>query len=129
MADPLGFDHQGVLANVRGAETEDLLNRVTAYRAGMEPEAIDIIERELHGRGVTAAQIAEHAEKLGPALALRDGTQVPSSLAAVGNIEAAKCSFCRAPAIAQGWGWHWLFNKVPVFPRYLYFCREHAPRE
>ena len=44
-----------VRANVQAASTEDLLDRATVYREGMEPEALDLIEAELRRRGVTAA--------------------------------------------------------------------------
>ena len=61
---PLAFDRDSVLANVRQADTEDLLNRITAYRDGMEPEAVAMIEEELRERGVTAAEIAAHHERV-----------------------------------------------------------------
>ncbi len=44
-------DTQRLLLNVRQATDEDLLNRVTVYRAGMEPEALVVIEEELAQRG------------------------------------------------------------------------------
>ena len=113
MADPLLFDRQRVLANVRRADTQDLLNRVTAFRAGMEPLALQIIEAELHERGIGPKEIEEHWTELGPDLIFQeDGC-------------AARCSFCRGPAVAHGWGWHYLWGKVPVFPRYLYYCKAH----
>lgn len=112
MANPLAFDPERVLLNARRSSTEDLLNRVTVYRAEMEPEAVAIIERELRERGVTAAQItayrAAHAEVI---------------LSASGA--AIKCSFCEAPAVASSWGWQRLFGRIPVFPRFLYRCKNH----
>ena len=109
------FDHERVLANVRHAETEDLLDRITAYRAGMEPAAIAIIETELRDRGVTPAEIAAHdARCRQETIYLQDGT-------------AARCHFCHNPAVAQGWGWHYLWGNVPVFPRFFRYCREHCP--
>jgi hypothetical protein len=112
--DPLGFDPERVLANVRRSDTEDLLNRITAYRHGMEPEAIDIIERELRERGVTEEQMAEHSARVErEVLFLQDGV-------------AARCSQCDAPAVAQGWGWLRLLRKIPVFPRRVYLCRQHS---
>src|ERR1700730_14221472 len=111
--DPLAFDRERVLANVRQADTEDLLHRITAYRDGMEPEAVEMIEDELHRRGVTAAAIAAHAERVREeAVFLPDGI-------------AAKCSRCHAPAVAQGWGWFRLFRKIPLFPRREFYCRTH----
>ena len=42
----LPFNPERVWQNAREASTEDLLDRVTVYRAGMEPEALEIIEEE-----------------------------------------------------------------------------------
>jgi hypothetical protein len=90
-------DPQKVLANVRRATTADLLDRVTVYRAGMEPDAVVMIEAELKDRGVGAEEIEAHrqgcAEKV---LFQEDGI-------------AAKCSFCYQPAVAQGWAMHRLW--------------------
>ena len=109
------WDEQKVLLNIRQAETDDLLDRITAYRRGMEPEAIAMIERELHTRGVTAAQIAERQQEYArECLFLEDGT-------------ARMCSFCRKPAIEEGWGWHKLWGKMPLFLRRFRYCKEHAP--
>jgi tRNA A37 methylthiotransferase MiaB len=112
MANPLIFDSQRVLANVRRADTQDLLNRATAYRAGMEPEALQIIERELYDRGIGSQEIEEHWSRLGEVIYLEDGC-------------AASCSFCRLPAVAQGWGWHRLRGVLPLFPRLFYYCKVH----
>ncbi len=117
------FDPERVLINVRSASTEDLLDRVTVYRAGMEDEALEIIEGELQDRGVYRDQIREHAARRAPnILTLPDGT-------------AASCSFCERPAVAQGWGWHWLrimaWGKrraiFPLFLRFFRFCDVHRP--
>jgi hypothetical protein len=110
------FDAQKVLVNARQAGTEDLLDRVTVYRAGMEPEAVEIIEDELRRRGVGRDQVEAHADKrqreiLPP---LPDGT-------------ALKCSCCYRPAVVQGWGWHRLWGLLPVFPRYYSYCDQHRP--
>jgi hypothetical protein len=116
MADPLSFDPERVLANARQASDEDLLHRVTVYRRGMEPEALEIIERELRRRGFSAADIAEHGEQTaGEVVGWRAGA-------------AMKCTFCHAPAISAGWGWHRLFGRLPVFPRYLFCCKNHQER-
>lgn len=110
------FDPQRVLVNVRKSDTQDLLNRVTAYRDGMEPEAITIIERELHDRGVTATEIQDHADRIGKdAIFLQDGI-------------AAKCTYCYEPAVAEHWGWHRLFGWLPLFPRRFFYCRDHQPQ-
>src|SRR5262245_45583073 len=112
-------DPARVLANVREATTEDLLDRVTVYRAGMEPEAVTMIEAELEDRGVGREEIEAHrqrsAEKV---IFLPDGI-------------AAKCSVrrCYRPAVAEGWGMHRLWGLLPVFPRRFYYCEEHRPAE
>jgi hypothetical protein len=119
----MDFDPERVRMNVRKATTEDLLDRVTVYREGMEPEAVEIIEGELQDRGVYRDQIRAHAERRAQqVLPLPDGT-------------AAQCSFCHRPAVAEGWGWHWLGLMIwgkkrsvfPVFPRYYYYCDAHQP--
>jgi hypothetical protein len=104
-----------VRANVRQATTEDLLDRATVYRAGMEPEALAIIEEELHERGVSAADIADHDERQ------RQSTLMTAEGWAV------KCHRCPRPAIGQTWGWHRLWGLLPIFPRRLAFCEEHRP--
>jgi hypothetical protein len=109
------FDPERVRRNVREATTEDLLDRATVYRAGMEPEALEIIDAELRKRGLTAGQIADHAqERRAETRPLPDGTVV-------------RCSFCYRPAVAEGWGWHRLWGLVPIFPRFYYYCSEHRP--
>ena len=106
-------DPQRVLLNVRQATTEDLLDRVTAYRAGMTSEALDMIEAELKDRGVGPEQIETHTQRCRQEiLFLPDGI-------------AAKCSFCERPAVARGWSMHRLFGLLPVFPRRFYYCKEH----
>jgi hypothetical protein len=117
------FDPERVLINARHATTDDLLDRVTVYRPGMEAEAIEIIEGELQDRGIYRDQIREHAEKR--------QREVISTSEGI----AATCHFCHQPAVAEAWGWHWLsvmlWGKrrriVPVFPRYLRYCEKHRP--
>lgn len=103
-----------VRKNVRSATTEDLLDRVTVYRAGMEPEALEIIEAELAARGIDADAVTAHAQRRSEAVLLPDGT-------------AMKCSFCHRPALLRAWGWHWCWGKVPIFPRIFSYCEVHAP--
>jgi hypothetical protein len=111
----LEFDPERVRQNVRQAATEDLLDRITVYAAGMESQALDIIERELRSRGVNREEIDAHqAERAREVITLPDGT-------------AARCSFCHRPSVAQGWGWHRLWGLVPVFPRYYDYCDRHRP--
>lgn len=58
----LDFDAGRVAKNAQEAPTEDLLDRVTVYRGNLEPEAVGIIEEELRQRGVSAADVAAHAD-------------------------------------------------------------------
>jgi hypothetical protein len=109
------WNPQQVLANIRRADTGDLLDRVTAYRQGMDPDAIALIEDELYRRGVTAAAIEDRRQAyLRECLFHSDGA-------------AMMCSFCRLPAVTQGWGWHKLWNKVPLCPRRFRYCKTHQP--
>src|SRR4051812_450623 len=82
---------------IRAAATEELLDRVTVYRAGMEPAALDLMEGELDRRGVTREEIAEHyAKRRETAIMLPDGTAI-------------RCHFCERPAVAQKRRWHRAF--------------------
>jgi hypothetical protein len=109
------WNPQKVLANIRQADTDDLLDRITAYRQGMEPEAIAMIEDELHRRGITATTIEERRQFYRrECLFYPDGT-------------AMMCSLCRKPAVTRGWGWHRLWQKVPLFPRRFRYCKTHEP--
>jgi hypothetical protein len=110
------FDSERVRANVRQASTEDLLDRLTVYRAEIEPAAVDLIEAELRQRGVVPRQIDEHAERRERAALLRpDGTAV-------------RCHLCRRPAVTTHRGWHRLWRVLPLFPRTFAYCEEHRPR-
>jgi hypothetical protein len=110
---PLNLDR--VRQNVHQAATEDLLDRITVYRAGMEEAALDLIEEELQSRGITPDQIHAHEESRHREIGLLpDGTAV-------------RCSFCHRPAVAEGWGWHRLWALVPIFPRYFHYCSVHRP--
>lgn len=109
------FDPERVKQNARQATTEDLLDRITVYREGMEAEAIDLIEEELHARGIRPEEIEAHAaERSQVTIPRGDGTAMP-------------CSFCERPAVDQGWGWHRMWGLLPVFPRYLFYCDRHRP--
>jgi len=110
------LDLKRVAEFIRKADTEELLDRVTVYRAGMEPAALDLMEGELDRRGVTRDEIAEHdAERRATAIMLPDGT-------------ALRCSECDRPAVVQARGWHKLFGRVPVFPRMFSYCSVHDRR-
>ena len=107
------WDDQKVLADIREAETDDLLDRITACRRGMETEAIEMIERELRERGITGTQITAHREACERSCLFRpDGCAV-------------MCSFCRKPAVSEDWGWHRLWGRIPLFPRRFRYCEEH----
>ena len=104
-----------VRANIRQAATEDLLDRVTVYREGMEGEALDIIEGELRERGISRDAIAEHERKR------REGVRFDSRGIAL------TCHCCPRPAVVETWGWHRMWGLVPLFPRRFAWCIEHKP--
>lgn len=127
------FPIREIAQYVRTAPTEELLDRVTIYREGMEPAALDLMEGELDQRGVTRAQIAEHdAERRAAAIMLPDGT-------------AKRCSRCNRPAVTEARGWHWMKLRIPlvalligrgniplgfsipIFPRLHAYCEFHNP--
>jgi hypothetical protein len=104
---------EAVRADVARATTEDLLDRATVYRDGMEPEALALIDAELRARGVGEAEVAAHTAK-GPALRDADGLPL-------------RCARCSRPAVTVVWGWHRLFGLLPLFPVRRPLCAEHAP--
>jgi hypothetical protein len=107
------FEVDKIRVNVRQSSTEDLMDRATVFRQGMEEQAIALIEAELHERGVAPEAIAAHGRAKGEAcLWGADGI-------------ALQCSFCRNPAVAQKWGWQRLWGVLPVFPRRFRYCSEH----
>jgi hypothetical protein len=108
------LDLKRVAEYIRRAATEELLDRVTVYREGMEPAALDLMEGELDRRGVTREEIAAHgARRRETAIFLADGT-------------AMRCSFCDRPAVKQARGWHRLFGLVPIFPKLFAYCEIHS---
>ena len=114
MAWELSLDLDRVEANVEKATTEDLLDRATVYRNGMEPEALNLIDGELRARGVTEADLMVHRELRGRTVYAADGLAV-------------KCEKCRRPAVVRRWGWHFIGGLLPVFPRPHAFCDLHLP--
>lgn len=107
------FDIERVRENIRQATTEDLLDRATVYRNGMEPEALAIIDGELRGRGVTEAEIETHLKGRAPTLMIHaDGMAIP-------------CSSCSRPAIGRRWVWYRKWGILPLFPRPFYHCPQH----
>ena len=110
----LKLELKRVAEYVRSAESEDLLDRVTVYRSGMEPAALDLMEMELDRRGFSRVDIAEHgAKRSETAILLPDGT-------------ALRCNFCDRPAAMKRWGWHRLFGRLPVFPWFFAYCSVHG---
>ncbi len=119
----MDFNRERVRQNAKQAETEDLLDRVTVYRDGMEPEAIAIIEAELRSRGLGREGIEDHAAKRQQS-AIQGKHGLP-----------LRCSFCDRPAVARRWGWHRVRGRgifavltavVPLYrPRHLAYCSEH----
>ena len=101
--------------NVAAATTDDLLARVTVYRAGMEPAALDIIEAELRRRGISPRDMDTYAEAY--AMTPRDHRGV-----------ALRCARCSRPAVWQGWKMHKLFGILPLFPRRIALCAEHRDK-
>ena len=103
-----------VRANVQAASTEDLLDRASVYRAGMEPEALQIIDEELRQRGVSPGEVFDHGEKQ------REGILAgPEGLP-------SRCSRCDRPSVVSSWRWHRLWGVLPVFPRWVTLCEDHA---
>jgi hypothetical protein len=100
-----------VRENARKSSSEDLMDRLTAYRAGMEDAAIEIIESELANRGIDQIEIQRHGKT-------RNGSIMRGEVA-------RRCSFCDRPAVKKGWGWHWVFGLVPTFPRRYLYCEIH----
>jgi len=113
----LEFDPVKVRRNVEEAKTDDLLDRVTAFREGMEPAAVRIIEEELFRRGVGPAEIDQYRQDQAGRLVMR-----PEGFA-------YRCSFCQRPATVRRVGWHRLWGLIPILPRVLNYCPNHAPEE
>jgi len=112
----MDFNLDRVRKNIEQSTTEDLLDRATVYRNGMESDALDLIDTELERRGITAADIAQHfARREQGVILLSDGTAQP-------------CSHCDRPAVVRQWSWHRIWGKIPVFPRPYWHCEEHRPK-
>ena len=110
------FNLKRVAEFIHNAKTEELLDRVTVYREGMEPAALDLMEGELDRRGVTRSEIAIHKqERLLTAILLPDGT-------------ALRCNFCSRPATTQARGWRKLFGRIPIYPSIFAYCTDHLRR-
>lgn len=115
MPDLLKLDLKAVAAFVRTADTEDLLDRVTVYRDGMEPAAVDLMENELWRRGLTRESVTDHEhERRERMVTDADGSPV-------------RCAFCARPAVTKRWGWLKLWRRIPIFPRLFPRCEIHGP--
>jgi hypothetical protein len=111
----MNIDPERLVANIRSANTEDLLDRMTVYREDMLPEALDLIAAELLNRGIDTEAITRHEQRRSEAVRDADG-------------RVRTCSFCRKPAVASGLRWHRVFGLIPLFPRRFYWCDDHAER-
>jgi hypothetical protein len=107
------FDPQKVLDKARRADTEDLLDRVTLFREDLEPEAVEILEAELAGRGVTPEDIHQHLRTWKHRVLRRPDGSIPL------------CSFCSRAAVETELDWHRIFGLVPVFKRTFHYCQRH----
>ena len=106
------LDKDRLRETLKKVETEELLDRITVYSSGMEPEALDVIHHELSSRGITPAKVREHEQQRANVLWIKPGM-------------AQKCSFCSRPAIADGLRWHRLGGLIPLFPRRVAWCEQH----
>ncbi len=105
---------RAIAESIRRAETEELLDRVTVFRELTEPAAVDLMENELYRRGETPERIAEHdRQRRAAAIVGSDGT-------------ALRCWRCARPAVVWRWRWHRLFGRLPLFPRRVRECADHA---
>jgi hypothetical protein len=105
------LDLDAVRANAQASSTEDLLDRVTAYRAGMEPEALAVLEEELRRRNVGPGAVADH-----------DTFRRAGGVAGLPR----RCRHCPRPAVVVRWVWHRLWGVLPVFPARVPLCADHA---
>ena len=109
----MDWNEQLLLENIHQSHTEDLLERVTAFRAGMEPTAIKMIERELQWRGVTAVQIHDYAEACRRECVFDE------------NGIAKMCSSCRRPAVRGKSGAGICCSVYCRFSRAGRYCKKH----
>jgi hypothetical protein len=106
-------DMERVMVNAGQAGTEDLLDRVTVFREGMDPAALPILEQELRARGVTQQNIQAHAAtRLQQRIVLSKGAP-------------ARCSCCQKPAVTTVRDWYRVWGFLPLFPRSFHYCAEH----
>ncbi len=110
------LDVERMKANVRQAETEDLLDRVTIFREGMEDAALAYIDEELRRREITRADINAHEQlRRENLIRMRDGFP-------------ARCGECFRPAVERVVDWHWVYGLIPLFRQSFYYCERHRPQ-
>jgi hypothetical protein len=103
------------MERVAKATTEDLLERVTVYRDGMEAAALDVIETELRRRGVNyAEQSAFGTAQEKVVLRAPDGSPV-------------RCRQCPRAAVGRRWGWRKWLGVVPLYCKLFPYCERHLP--
>jgi hypothetical protein len=128
----MNSDLENLKEKVREAQTRDLLDRATVYRAGMEKAALAIIEDELYCRGITPQELEAHAKERE-----RDAIWLPDGTAAVcqfrgwdGNrwVGGRRSAPCYNPAVARVRGWHKLWGVIPLIPCRRYLCTDHLPK-
>ena len=98
----------------RTANTDELLDRVTAFRADHDSEAIRVFERELRNRGIGREELE------------RRTVEMQETVLKTANGAAIHCYFCDRPATVRIVAWHRLWGKVPLFPRPMSVCGEHV---
>ena len=117
----MSFDLKPVAEFIRKADTEDLLDRVTVYRDGMEPAAVDLMENELWRRGITPEELAAHAASRADVMRRSDGSVVRCS-----HRERVWGGFCDRPAVSRRWRWYRLWGKIPIAWVPLPLCEAHG---
>jgi hypothetical protein len=112
------MDLARVREDARSSSTENLLDRVTVYRGEIEGPALGVIESELTARGIGSVEVDAHA-----AMRQREGL----SRHADGTV--VRCTYCPRPATEHRWKWYKLWGWfLPLFPRFVHLCKEHAER-
>ncbi len=110
------LDLEKVRIYAKKADNRSLLDRVTVFRQGMEPAAIEIIKKELLERGISPADISQH-ESAYKDLVIRGPEGLPRL-----------CKKCALPAICREWGWLKVFGFIPLLPWQHLYCEEHKTR-
>jgi hypothetical protein len=104
------------LARLKAMPTAELLDRVTVLQEQMDPDALELMQAELAGRGVGPEEIGAHAREL-RLLVVKGKDGLP-----------ATCYVCGRAAVAQIETWHRLLGIVPLFRRQVFLCLDHAPK-